>query len=69
MLLVLIATNGSFSLTAPYFLKLRVQENSEEIPAGCMPRSIDCVVRDELTEKFFINLELNQAIDVYLQAH
>ena len=46
-----------------------MQENSEEIPAGCMPRSIDFVVRDELTEKFFINLELNQAIDVYLQAH
>lgn len=31
--------------------KLRVQENSHEIPAGSMPRSIDVVLRGEMVER------------------
>ncbi|GMH69726.1 hypothetical protein TrRE_jg11685, partial [Triparma retinervis] len=31
--------------------RLRVQENSDEIPAGSMPRSIDVIVRGEVVEK------------------
>lgn len=31
--------------------KLRVQENSNDIPAGSMPRSIDVIVRNEQVEK------------------
>lgn len=31
--------------------KLRVQENSDEIPPGSMPRSIDIIVRNEMVEK------------------
>lgn len=31
--------------------KLRVQENSDEIPPGSMPRSIDVVVRNEMVER------------------
>jgi DNA replication licensing factor MCM6 len=31
--------------------KLRVQENSDEIPPGSMPRSIDVIVRNEMVEK------------------
>lgn len=31
--------------------KLRVQENSSDVPAGCMPRSIDVVVRNEMVER------------------
>jgi DNA replication licensing factor MCM6 len=31
--------------------KLRVQENSADVPAGCMPRSIDVVVRNEMVER------------------
>ena len=30
--------------------KLRVQENPSDIPAGSMPRSIDVIIRNELTE-------------------
>ncbi|RKP05340.1 MCM2/3/5 family-domain-containing protein [Thamnocephalis sphaerospora] len=30
--------------------KLRVQENSSEIPAGSMPRSMDVILRDEVVE-------------------
>ncbi|RKP27227.1 MCM2/3/5 family-domain-containing protein [Syncephalis pseudoplumigaleata] len=30
--------------------KLRVQENSTEIPAGSMPRSLDVILRDEVVE-------------------
>lgn len=29
------------------FQRIRVQENSNEIPAGSMPRSIDVIVRNE----------------------
>ena len=31
--------------------KLRVQENSDEIPPGSMPRSIDVIVRNEMVER------------------
>ena len=31
--------------------KLRVQEHSDEIPPGCMPRTIDVIVRGELVER------------------
>jgi Predicted ATPase involved in replication control, Cdc46/Mcm family len=31
--------------------KLRVQENSSDVPAGSMPRSIDVVVRNEMVER------------------
>lgn len=31
--------------------KLRVQENSNDIPAGSMPRSVDVIVRNEQVEK------------------
>jgi len=31
--------------------RLRVQENSDEIPPGSMPRSIDVIVRGEVVEK------------------
>ena len=31
--------------------KLRVQENSDEIPPGSMPRSMDIIVRNEMVEK------------------
>mmetsp|Transcript_18745 Transcript_18745/g.39007 ORF Transcript_18745/g.39007 Transcript_18745/m.39007 type:complete len:896 (+) Transcript_18745:69-2756(+) len=31
--------------------RLRVQENSDEIPAGSMPRSVDVIVRGEVVEK------------------
>lgn len=31
--------------------KLRVQENSDEIPPGSMPRSIDIIVRNEMVER------------------
>lgn len=31
--------------------KLRVQENSDQIPPGCMPRSIDLIVRHEMVER------------------
>jgi DNA replication licensing factor MCM6 len=31
--------------------KLRVQENSDEIPPGSMPRSVDVIVRNEMVER------------------
>jgi len=31
--------------------KLRVQENSQDIPAGSMPRSLDVIVRNEMVER------------------
>jgi len=31
--------------------KLRVQENSVDVPAGCMPRSIDVIVRNDMVER------------------
>jgi len=31
--------------------KLRVQENSSDVPAGCMPRSMDVIVRNEMVER------------------
>ena len=31
--------------------KLRVQENSDQIPPGCMPRSFDVMVRHEMVER------------------
>ena len=31
--------------------KLRVQENSSDVPPGCMPRSMDVVVRNEMVER------------------
>lgn len=31
--------------------KLRVQENSDEIPPGCMPRTMDVMVRNEMVER------------------
>ena len=31
--------------------RLRVQENPDEVPPGCMPRSIDVIVRNENVEK------------------
>jgi len=31
--------------------KLRVQENSDEIPPGSMPRTVDCYVRGEMVER------------------
>jgi DNA replication licensing factor MCM6 len=31
--------------------KLRVQEHSDEIPPGCMPRTMDVIVRGELVER------------------
>lgn len=31
--------------------KLRIQENSNDIPAGSMPRSIDVIIRGEQVEK------------------
>jgi DNA replication licensing factor MCM6 len=31
--------------------KLKIQENSQDIPPGCMPRSMDVVVRNEMVEK------------------
>ncbi|KAG0174503.1 MCM DNA helicase complex subunit mcm6 [Apophysomyces sp. BC1034] len=31
--------------------KVRIQENSEEIPTGSMPRSLDVIVRGEMVEK------------------
>ena len=31
--------------------KLRVQESSDEIPPGCMPRSLDVMVRQEMVER------------------
>merc|ERR1719160_1881812 len=31
--------------------RMRLQENENEIPAGSMPRSMDVIVRDELTER------------------
>lgn len=31
--------------------KLRVQENSSDVPPGCMPRSIDVIVRNEMVER------------------
>eukprot|EP01045_Picozoa_sp_COSAG04_P019394 COSAG04_NODE_1878_length_5323_cov_2.633997_1_plen_96_part_10 len=33
------------------FQKVRVQENSNEIPAGSMPRSMDIILRHEAVEK------------------
>jgi DNA replication licensing factor MCM6 len=33
------------------FQKVRVQENSDEIPAGSMPRSMDIILRHEAVEK------------------
>ena len=30
--------------------RLRVQENSDEIPAGSMPRCIDVICRNEIVE-------------------
>ncbi|KAJ3092234.1 MCM DNA helicase complex subunit mcm6 [Quaeritorhiza haematococci] len=33
------------------FQKLRVQENSEEIPTGAMPRSMDVMLRNEIVEQ------------------
>jgi DNA replication licensing factor MCM6 len=32
------------------FQKLRVQEDSKDIPAGSMPRSVDIILRNELCE-------------------
>ena len=31
--------------------KLRVQENSSDVPPGCMPRSMDVIVRNEMVER------------------
>jgi DNA replication licensing factor MCM6 len=31
--------------------KLRVQENSTDVPPGCMPRSMDVIVRNEMVER------------------
>lgn len=31
--------------------KLRVQENSDEIPPGCMPRTVDVICRGEMVER------------------
>ena len=31
--------------------KIRLQENTNEIPAGSMPRSIDVITRDEICDK------------------
>jgi DNA replication licensing factor MCM6 len=31
--------------------KIRLQENSEDIPAGSMPRSIDVILRDDIVER------------------
>ena len=31
--------------------RVRVQENSAEIPAGSMPRTVDIILRNELVEK------------------
>lgn len=31
--------------------RIRVQESENEVPAGAMPRSIDIIVRDEITER------------------
>merc|ERR1719262_1259128 len=31
--------------------RVRLQENENEIPAGSMPRSMDVIVRDEMTER------------------
>ena len=31
--------------------KIRVQENSSEIPAGSMPRSVDVIVRNEVVDR------------------
>lgn len=31
--------------------KLRVQENSSDVPPGCMPRSMDMIVRNEMVER------------------
>ena len=31
--------------------KLRVQENSDQIPPGCMPRSVDIMIRHEMVER------------------
>ncbi|KAJ1641011.1 hypothetical protein T492DRAFT_925371 [Pavlovales sp. CCMP2436] len=31
--------------------RVRVQENTSEIPAGCMPRTLDVIVRDENVER------------------
>lgn len=31
--------------------KLRVQENSKDIPTGSMPRTMDIIVREEMVEK------------------
>jgi len=31
--------------------KLRVQENSSDVPAGCMPRSMDVIMRNEMVER------------------
>lgn len=33
------------------FQRIRVQENSNEIPAGSMPRSIDVIVRNEQVDR------------------
>jgi DNA replication licensing factor MCM6 len=41
---------SQLSLSADW-QKLRVQENSDEIPPGSMPRSIDVVVRNEMVER------------------
>ena len=32
--------------------RVRVQENSSEIPAGSMPRSMDVILRHEVVERF-----------------
>lgn len=41
-------TNGSEFVD---WQKLRVQENSDEIPPGSMPRSVDVIVRNEMVER------------------
>jgi len=44
----LLELNGS---TFCDWQKLRVQENSSDVPPGCMPRSMDVIVRNEMVER------------------
>jgi len=48
------STNWQLNLEKSVFVdwqRVRIQETPDEIPAGSLPRSLDCMVRDEMVER------------------